>query len=1102
MDKSQSLARFKVATVRHPRDGEPKVSTFSINQLVKMVQQAPVSPTLFDAYHYQRSEQKRLTLEGRTARERGDIERAKDLMEQAKLYAVAVEKTKFGRAVIPFLFKDDITFKTNPKGWRQRDNSGITHFSLLMLDVESNTTKAELHEVLHDFEYILWPTITHRPDDPRYRIVLFPDRPLTLADGQALIYRIDARLPARNDPSKKLQNLDPSCTDIGRLMFLPKWLINHPESYSIVHNVGNVVAPTSFSVTPAIQQSIDVRIAAAEEQRSKATLQTIATIKSAPQNNDSLLISIKGKDRLNPSIYFETEQGLLRLSEITKKVGGVRCPFHADARGSEFIAPNIHTGLPQLVCAKCGVFLMAPLLSDYTDDDEDVETDNAAFAALATKSRANRPPILQPQMHAEKPSTVEERADVLFFSEPRLPDISDAAPERGLFFIRSPKGTGKTHALGTIVEKARESGESVILLTHRRALARNLANRLNIANYQELEDGKLPKLLVICVNSITSHIAETAANYDIVIVDESEQVLRNLLADTLSPNLSDIFNKILLLMQNARQVICLDADLSSDLTIEVIALMRGAGGKQEGDDYVGVINNYPIGSNKVVRSLPSQYQLLSEISQAADAGKKFFVASSTARAAIVIGEVLKKQGTKVLVVAAPTAEHPEVIDFQKDPNDSVTQYDVIVASPSLQTGFSIDVEDHFDHIYGWFENVDGITFQDYDQALSRVRHCDNVTVWVESTRRPPRIDPPAFFIQDAIRLEMKSRQKFLPKERRKLTEGQRLWARIEGLIRYLTAVWSYKRDVQFKAMKVGLGFTIDEIKENDAETESGKLLWNAFKDSGADYALAVFSARILDPDEYLEIVRKNHKTGEEHLAVRRYRFADAIGRELTLELVAQAIDSDLLATFAKARSLVLDSLEARTRYDIEDRKRQHTAFTRVGHRSLEHEILVEHLCKLTDVDIEDYYDRLSAGEEIEVSLPLMDKVLDAYEQRQHDFRHFFDLRIQSIERAVKTARTIAEIEGVKWTPEMETEVIEDARRDRRKRVWNGTFKKVGLPLSKGKTGPRGQQVPYYYIDPESSEVKLFLEAIAKEQAVRAGVVKAFAGIKAPKAKAE
>ena len=130
------------------------------------------------------------------------------------------------------------------------------------------------------------------------------------------------------------------------------------------------------------------------------------------------------------------------------------------------------------------------------------------------------------------------------------------------------------------------------------------------------------------------------------------------------------------------------AEFSPAATQTAATLERRASGYDV--DYVGVINNYPIGTNKVVRSLPSRYQLLSEISQAADAGKKFFVASSTAHAATAIGEVLRSQGSKVLVVAASTSEHPEVIDFQKSPNDWATQYDVIVASPSLQTGFSID----------------------------------------------------------------------------------------------------------------------------------------------------------------------------------------------------------------------------------------------------------------------------------------------------------------------------------------------------------------------------------------------------------------------------
>jgi hypothetical protein len=167
MDTLKVRAQFKVATLRSPRDGEPKVVTYTIDQLVRTVRQAQVSSTTFEAYHFQKSEEKRLTAEARAARAAGDMERANRLKAQADAQAVAVNRTKFGLAIMPFIFKDDITSKVDEDNRPRRDNSRITHFSLLMLDVESKTSKEELHDVLRDYEYVLWPTITHRPEDPR-----------------------------------------------------------------------------------------------------------------------------------------------------------------------------------------------------------------------------------------------------------------------------------------------------------------------------------------------------------------------------------------------------------------------------------------------------------------------------------------------------------------------------------------------------------------------------------------------------------------------------------------------------------------------------------------------------------------------------------------------------------------------------------------------------------------------------------------------------------------------------------------------------------------------------------------------------------------------
>jgi hypothetical protein len=712
-------------------------------------------------------------------------------------------------------------------------------------------------------------------------------------------------------------------------------------------------------------------------------------------------------------------------------------------------------------------------------ESEPHETDATAFAMLVNKARSKRPRLVpQPIAEPTKPQIEYPAPPIVhYLSQELLPDITNLLPERGLLFVRSPKGTGKTQSLYNLVRTARDSDRSVLVLTHRRALATNLAERLQISNYQTLEGGTLTKFCVVCVNSLTSRLQEEAASYDTVIVDESEQVLRNLLSKTLEYHLSNIFNKILLLLRNAQRVICLDADLSSELTIDVIAKMRDPELTSEADEYLGIINTYKIGIGKSIRCLPTRYQLLGEIYRSANEGKKMFIACSSARAARVIGAIFAADQRRVLTITSDTSAEPAVMKFQSAPNKCVEEYDIVVASPSLQTGFSID-KDHFDKVYGWFQSVEGITFQDYDQALSRVRKCHDVTVWMEPTRRPMNIDPPELFIQQAISREMATR-KLLPMESRALSDGERLWVGIEGKINYLTAIWSYHRDIQFKTMKEDLGFQIDNVESNEADQESGKLMWQSFKDVGPDLPALIFAAKELDDDDYLELKRKNHKSKGDYFALRRYRFAKAIDAELTQDLVAKAIEEDLLKTVARVKSLVIDDDSTRKQYDIADRERQNSAFTKAPHRTREHELLVNHLCKAVNIDIKSYYARLSAGETIEIPVSLMDHLVDAFTRRQQDFRHYFKLRITPVAKVVAAAKQIA---GAHWTAELEAQTVEKAKQKCRKRVWDGTLGKLGMPLTKKKRGPRDNQVACYFIDP--STVDLTVKGIKEEQRIQ------------------
>ncbi|WP_181154221.1 plasmid replication protein, CyRepA1 family [Nostoc sp. 'Peltigera membranacea cyanobiont' N6] len=61
-------------------------------------------------------------------------------------------------------------------------------------------------------------------------------------------------------------------------------------------------------------------------------------------------------------------------------------------------------------------------------------------------------------------------------------------------------------------------------------------------------------------------------------------------------------------------------------------------------------------------------------------------------------------------------------------NEILTQYDLVIASPSLETGVSIDIRGHFDGVWGIFQGVQPVN--SVRQMLARVRETVDRHIWV------------------------------------------------------------------------------------------------------------------------------------------------------------------------------------------------------------------------------------------------------------------------------------------------------------------------------------------------------------------------------------
>ena len=85
--------------------------------------------------------------------------------------------------------------KAEKSGSYKRSNENLLYRDLIFIDYDDITISAEtfkdtVHSVLSDYSYILYPTIKHTPEKPRYRLVVKPDKNLTELDYKETVNHI------------------------------------------------------------------------------------------------------------------------------------------------------------------------------------------------------------------------------------------------------------------------------------------------------------------------------------------------------------------------------------------------------------------------------------------------------------------------------------------------------------------------------------------------------------------------------------------------------------------------------------------------------------------------------------------------------------------------------------------------------------------------------------------------------------------------------------------------------------------------------------------------------------------------------------------------
>ena len=309
-------------------------------------------------------------------------------------------------------------------------------------------------------------------------------------------------------------------------------------------------------------------------------------------------------------------------------------------------------------------------------------------------------------------------------------------PESGILAIASPKGTGKTKFAASLVINA----EKVLAAGHRIALMRNLSTRLGLDYKGDLDkvngqfiNGSAYTLRVgLCVDSLMAINPESFRGC-ILVLDEVVQVLRHLLTSSTcgkDGKRPALLARLKELVRVARLVVVADADLDN-ATLRYLAELRGD------DRPVFLLRNdyQPQGYPTQFIQSPDRSAIVAQFIREVKTlePKKVMLAtmdslrSSKSLACLIAHESPEK---RVLCINSETSGGEVEQEFIQSPDAVLArnEYDVIICTPSMATGVSIEAQGVIVRVYGIFTGASS-TDADMAQALARVREPVERVVW-------------------------------------------------------------------------------------------------------------------------------------------------------------------------------------------------------------------------------------------------------------------------------------------------------------------------------------------------------------------------------------
>ncbi|WP_017995800.1 plasmid replication protein, CyRepA1 family [Rhizobium leguminosarum] len=569
-----------------------------------------------------------------------------------------------------------------------RKNRNFAGSDLVSIDVDYGMSldEAREHPLVKESATLIYTTCSHTEDENRFRIVFVLQE--TIKDPEKF-HKLTSIL------GQKLGG-DSKATDAARIFY---------------GNTSALIYRLSNGLTSARMMEL---LAEENDDEGSELSPAVGAYKTA-----------RSKTRIPLHQLIKTKSGKELPLSVIEDGTPVHCPFHEDSRPSAVVYRSRKGRL--IHCFACSETFWPDIA------DQSYVFDEFEIAAIESARRNDLKLRL---------GEAEWRLSSLsLISETFLPKQSLG---EGVTFVKSAKGTGKTQLISGFIRDAAPTIR-VLVVGHRVTLVRAMCARLGLNCYLDDKNHRGQHgwfdRYGVCLDSL--YKLRTPPRYDLVILDESEQVLSHFSSDTMKEKRHKNLICLAAILRDAGKIIALDADLS---TFSFETVLRLAETEIERDRHV-LINEFRPGQGRAIEIFSSKNQLAADLVRAIRGGQRCYVVSNAKKIVDQLSSAISAQcpTTSLLTVTSDTSDiaNDPAVSFIRDPVAQSEHYQLVLSSPTLSSGVDLSFpngQQFYDAVYGFFEPGVNNHF-DCDQQFARVRNPGVAKVFISPMQMFLEHDP-------------------------------------------------------------------------------------------------------------------------------------------------------------------------------------------------------------------------------------------------------------------------------------------------------------------------------------------------------------------------